>query len=85
MVKIEDMSYMITTDVVAERLNLSLERVRQLIAESRLPAEKVGRIYLVDERVLSNFTRRPAGRPRKQGTKKPARKATRKASTAGKR
>jgi len=55
---------MLTTNQVAQKLNLTPSRVRQLIMAGRLPAEKIGRDLFVKEQDLKNFKRQPRGRPR---------------------
>jgi excisionase family DNA binding protein len=55
----------LTTKEVAERLNISEGRVRQFIAEGRLPAQKVGQTNLVKESDLELVKDRQTGRPPK--------------------
>ncbi len=43
---------MLNTKEVAEKLNVSLRRVQQLITEGTLPANKVGRDYVILEKHL---------------------------------
>ncbi len=47
----------------AGRLGVHVQRVHQRIADGSLPAEKVGRDWLIDEVDLSRIDKRPAGRP----------------------
>ena len=47
----------------AERLGVNVQRVHQLIAESSLPAERVGRQWVIEEADLVRLDRRPPGRP----------------------
>jgi excisionase family DNA binding protein len=57
---------LLTTRQAAERLGISIPRVHQLINEGRLPAEKVGRDYVIREEDLKLVEDRPkAGRPPK--------------------
>ena len=56
---------LLTTKQVAERLGISLSRVHQLINEERLPAQKVGRDYVVKEEDLKLVEERKVGRPPK--------------------
>lgn len=56
---------MLTTKEVAERLKVSVRRVHALIAAERLPAQKYGRDYLIDENDLKLVAERKPGRPRK--------------------
>lgn len=55
----------IGTTEAARRLGVSQARVRQLIAAGRLPAKRIGRDWLIDERSLSRVAVRTPGRPRK--------------------
>ena len=57
---------MLTTKQVAERLGVSVRRVHALIQGERLPAEKIGRDYLIKEADLRLVADRPTGRPPKQ-------------------
>jgi excisionase family DNA binding protein len=65
---------LLTTAQVAERLGVHRTRVNVLIQEGRLPAQKFGRAYLVQEKDLQLVSHRPVGRPPKdakgQGSKK---------------
>jgi excisionase family DNA binding protein len=54
----------LTTKEVAERLNVSVGRVQQLIAEGRLPATKIGQTNLVKESDLKLVENRKIGRPK---------------------
>ena len=58
---------LITTKQAAERLGVSVKRVTALIREDRLPAEKVGRDWLINEKDLAKVKDRQTGRPRKAG------------------
>jgi excisionase family DNA binding protein len=60
----------LTTDQAAERLGVTPRRVRQLIASGALPAERLGRDWLIQEEALAAVTIRPGpgypkGRPRR--------------------
>ena len=55
----------LTTPEAAERLNVSAERVRQLIKAGRLPAQQFGRDYLIREADLALVADRKPGRPKK--------------------
>jgi excisionase family DNA binding protein len=59
---------MLTTAEVAERLNVSLRRVRQLIEVGRLPSQQYGRDHLIKESDLKLVENRPVGRPPKAKT-----------------
>jgi len=61
---------LLTTAEVAERLGVHRTRVNVLIQEGRLPAQKFGRAYLVQEKDLQLVSDRPIGRPAK-ATKAP--------------
>ena len=57
---------LLTTNDVAGKLNVTVKRVQALIRAGRLPAEKVGRDYLIKERDLKLVLERKPGRPRKK-------------------
>lgn len=63
---------LLTTSEVADRLGLHRSRINVLIAEGRLPAERFGRVLLVNEKDLHLVEVRKPGRPRfkKPGKKK---------------
>jgi excisionase family DNA binding protein len=56
---------LLTTKEVAEKLGVSVRRVHALIEAERLPAQKYGRDYLINEKSLKLVENRKAGRPRK--------------------
>lgn len=57
---------MLSTNEAAVRLKVSVQRVHQLIKEESLPAQKVGRDYVINEDDLKLVEDRPkVGRPRK--------------------
>jgi excisionase family DNA binding protein len=56
---------LLTTRQVAERLGVSIGRIHQLINEGRLPAEKLGRDYVIQEEDLTLVESRKVGRPPK--------------------
>jgi excisionase family DNA binding protein len=56
---------LLTTNEVAARLGVSVRRVHQFIEEKRLPAEKMGRDYIIKEDDLKLVADRKAGRPPK--------------------
>ncbi len=60
------MNNLIGTKEAAERLGVSLRRVQQLIELGTLPAQKIGRDYLIQEKDLSKVTiHGKPGRPQK--------------------
>ena len=62
------MSKYFTTDEAATYLGVTPSRVRQYIAEERLPSEKYGRDHLIKEHDLENFAlkgKKKRGRPPK--------------------
>ena len=61
---------MLTTAEVAERLGVSPRRVRELITDERLPAQKFGRDYLIEEKDLRLVKDRKPGRPPRSKGKK---------------
>ncbi len=50
------MNNLIGTKEAAEKLGVSLRRVQQLIELGTLPAQRIGRDYLIQEKDLSNVT-----------------------------
>ncbi len=56
---------LISTKVAAEKLGISVLRVQQLIWQKRLPAQKIGRDYVINERDLELVKDRKSGRPPK--------------------
>jgi excisionase family DNA binding protein len=59
---------MLTTAEVAERLGVTVQRVHQFIKDERLPAEKMGRDYIINEGDLKLLEDRQTGRPPKAKT-----------------
>ncbi|HEX8141408.1 MAG TPA: helix-turn-helix domain-containing protein [Pyrinomonadaceae bacterium] len=55
----------LTTKQVAEKLGITPRRVQALIEAERLPAEKIGRDYLIREKDLKLVEDRKVGRPKK--------------------
>ena len=54
---------LLTTAEVAQRLGVHRSRVNVLIKEGRLPAERFGRVLLVNEKDLPLVEKRKPGRP----------------------
>ncbi len=61
---------LISTKEAAEKLGISVLRVQQLIWQQRLPAQKIGRDYVINEKDLELVKDRKTGRPPKQRSKK---------------
>ena len=59
------MSKGLTTTEAAARLGISTARVRRLVLDGRLPAEKFGRDLVIHETDLASFERLKGGRPPK--------------------
>lgn len=59
------MSKLLSSKEVAEKLGVSLRRVQALITSGRLPAQKIGNSYVVNEKDVELVTERTAGRPAK--------------------
>jgi excisionase family DNA binding protein len=53
----------LTTKEAAERLRVTASRIRQLVLEDKLPAEKFGRDLMIRETDLKLVAERPIGRP----------------------
>ena len=61
----------LTAKQAAERLNVNDSRVRQLINSGKLPAEKYGNLWLINEQDLELVQdRKPTGRPPKNDKSK---------------
>jgi excisionase family DNA binding protein len=60
----------ISTTEAAERLGISRKRVNQLIDEQKLPAKKIGKVWIIDPKDLALVENRQktAGRPKKSTT-----------------
>jgi len=56
---------LLSTKEAAEELSLSQNRVIALIAAGRLPAQKIGRDYVIQEKDLKLVSERKPGRPLK--------------------
>jgi excisionase family DNA binding protein len=56
---------LIGTKEASERLAVSQQRIQALIKNGQLPAEKVGRDWLIKENDLELVRNRQAGRPKK--------------------
>ncbi len=66
---IEEMNKLIGTKEAAEKLGVSLRRVQQLIELGTLPAQRIGRDYLIQLKDLSKVTiYGKRGRPKKTNT-----------------
>ena len=66
---------LLTTPEAAERLGITLARVQQLIWKGRLPAQKIGRDYVINEDDLKLVAERKPGRPAKTDKPPSKRKA----------
>jgi excisionase family DNA binding protein len=58
-----------TVKQAADELGVSVPRVHQLIQEERLPAEKLGRDWIIESGDLEKVKDRPTGRPPKTASK----------------
>jgi excisionase family DNA binding protein len=56
---------LIGTKEASSRLAISQQRIQALIKIGKLPAEKVGRDWLIKEADLERVRNRPIGRPKK--------------------
>jgi excisionase family DNA binding protein len=56
---------LISTSEAAKKLGIHITRVQVLIREGRLPAQKIGRTYVIDEDNLKLVEERKVGRPPK--------------------
>lgn len=64
------MEKLISSKEAAEKLGVSLRRVQALITSGRLPAQKIGNSYVVNEKDLELVKERTPGRPSKTSEKK---------------
>jgi excisionase family DNA binding protein len=64
-----------TVKQAADELGISVPRVHQLIQEERLPAEKLGRDWIIESSDLEKVKDRPTGRPAKKDPNKEVKKA----------
>lgn len=60
------MGKLLTTKEVAELVGLTYVRINQLIKDGTLPAEKVGRDYMIKESDVELIKQRPETRGRKK-------------------
>ena len=56
---------LLTTNQAAEQLNVTPIRIRAMIRDGRLKAEKMGRDYVIKESALEFVRNRKPGRPPK--------------------
>jgi len=59
------MTNLLTTSEAAELLGVNASRIRQLVLQGRLPAQKKGRDLFIDENDLKLVADRKPGRPSK--------------------
>ena len=64
----------LTTREAAERLGVTIRRVNDLITSGRLPADRFGQAYMIQEEDLKLVADRKPGRPPKKGSKKGSKK-----------
>ena len=57
---------LLNTKQAAKALAVNDSRVRQLILSGRLPAQKIGRDWIIKEKDLKKVADRKPGRPRKE-------------------
>ena len=62
-------SNLLSVSEAADKLEISRWRINQLINEGRLPAQKVGRAYVIKELDLKLVEDRKPGRPPKSESK----------------
>lgn len=56
----------LTTAQAAEKLKVGIRQIQKLIADGRLPAEKLGRDWFIEDEDLKLVEERPkTGRPKK--------------------
>lgn len=59
------MGKLISTAQAAARLGITPPRIQSFIGQGRLPAQRIGRYYAIDEDDLKLVAHRKTGRPRK--------------------
>jgi len=59
----------ISTKEAADRLGLSVRRVQALVKAGKLPGQKFGAAYMINEKDLAKVQNRKPGRPKKAGRK----------------
>lgn len=60
------MEMKLTTAQAAEKLKVGIRQIQKLISDGRLPAEKLGRDWFIEDEDLKLVNERPkTGRPRK--------------------
>ena len=69
---------LLSTPEAAAALGVTVARVQQLIWSGRLPAQKVGRDYVIQEGDLEAVKERPTGRPAKASKEKTTKKGKKK-------
>lgn len=69
---------MLTTNEAASLLGVTVQRIHQFIKDGRLPAEKMGRDYIIKEDDLMLVEDRKVGRPPKAKAEKASRKGVKK-------
>lgn len=57
---------MLTTKQVAEKLNITPTRVRQLCNEGKIKAQRIGRDWIIEEKNIKNITLPGPGNWRKK-------------------
>lgn len=60
------MGRLISTAQAAARLGITPPRIQSFIEQKRLPAQRIGRYYAIDEDDLKLVEHRKTGRPRKR-------------------
>ena len=63
------MAKLLTTSEAAGLLGVNASRIRQLVLQGRLPAQKMGRDLFIDEKDLKLVEDRKPGRPPKAAAK----------------
>jgi excisionase family DNA binding protein len=59
-----EQNHLVGTTKAAELLGVSQNRIRQLISSGQLPAERIGRTFVIRQGDLDAFAALPPGRPR---------------------
>ena len=74
---------LLSTPEAAAELGITVARVQQLIWDGRLPAQKIGRDYVINADDLKLVSNRPTGRPPKAKSSEASIKSKKKSSKTG--
>ena len=67
---IVEMKDLISSKIAAEKLGISIRRVQALVTSGKLPAQKIGNSFVIQEEDLEFVKERTPGRPKKEDPQK---------------